>query len=136
MHTAFLTTAFVTLLCCSIAHANRPVVEVRLVATAGTEFPTREGSRVRLGPSLVVPPLQIASATATGSAVQLLLAPEAAAAFAEVTAKNVGRQLAIVIDGVVQATPTIRDAIKEGKVSVTVRSPEMAQKLASALTTK
>ena len=125
MRIASVVIAFVALLFSVAAYADRPVVEARLVDAAG-----------RLGPVLVAAPLEIASATAAGSEVQLVLAPPSAAAFEDATAKNVGRQLAIVVDGVVQATPTIKDAIKAGKVSVTLKSPENAQKLAKALTAK
>jgi preprotein translocase subunit SecD len=136
MRIASIVTALLALLLGAVAQADGPVIEARLVAATGTPYPTRDGDQVRLGSPLGGAPLAIASASAAGSEVQLVLVPSSAQAFADATAKNVGRQLAIVVDGVVQATPTIKDAIKSGKVSVTLRSSEDAQSLAKALTTR
>jgi preprotein translocase subunit SecD len=136
MRIACIATALLALLFSAIAHADRPVIEARLVDNGGTAFPTRDGAHLRLGPALLASPLAIASATAAGSEVRLVLAPASAQAFADATAHNVGRQLAILVDGVVQATPTIKDAIKAGKVSVTLKSSDAADKLAKALRTR
>ncbi|MFA5156386.1 MAG: protein translocase subunit SecD [Candidatus Omnitrophota bacterium] len=54
--------------------------------------------------------------------------------FAELTAANVGRRLAIVLDGKVQSAPTIREAIPSGEAVISGRfSPEQAQDLALVL---
>ncbi|MDD5043945.1 MAG: protein translocase subunit SecD [Candidatus Omnitrophica bacterium] len=54
--------------------------------------------------------------------------------FAEITAANVGRRLAIVLDGKVQSAPKIREAIPSGEAVITGRfTPEKAQDLALVL---
>lgn len=137
MRTLSIMIAVVAALSSAAARANRPVVELRLVVDAqGTEFPTADGKRVRLGAPLVPAPFDITRAAAHGSQVELLLAPAAAHAFEAATAKQQGRALAIVVDGVVESAPVIRDAVKGGKVSITLRSPADAQALAHALTGK
>jgi len=50
--------------------------------------------------------------------VALQLSSAGAATFARLTAENVGRQLAIVLDGVVYSSPVIRDAITGGRASI------------------
>jgi len=47
--------------------------------------------------------------------------PEGAKKFAEVTAANVGRRLAIVLDGKVQSAPNIKEAIPSGEAVITGR---------------
>src|SRR5204862_6494645 len=44
---------------------------------------------------------------------------EGAKLFGKVTSANVGRQLAIVLDGELQSAPTIQDAIMGGKAQIT-----------------
>jgi protein-export membrane protein SecD len=51
--------------------------------------------------------------------VSMKMTPKGRSDFARVTAANVGRQLAIVLDGVVQSAPTIRDKIPSGDASIT-----------------
>ncbi|HLX95232.1 MAG TPA: protein translocase subunit SecD, partial [Verrucomicrobiae bacterium] len=54
--------------------------------------------------------------------------------FAEVTRNNIGRQLAIVLDGELQSAPTIQGAIEAGNGQITGSfTPEEAQSLASVL---
>lgn len=54
--------------------------------------------------------------------------------FAELTAANVGKRLAIVLDGNVQSAPNIKEAIPSGQAVITGRfSPEQAQDLALVL---
>ena len=54
--------------------------------------------------------------------------------FAEITAANVGKRLAIVLDGKVQSAPNIREAIPSGEAVITGRfSVEQAQDLALIL---
>ncbi|MDD5115813.1 MAG: protein translocase subunit SecD [Candidatus Omnitrophica bacterium] len=66
--------------------------------------------------------------------VALKFNPEGAKKFAEVTAANVGRSLAIVLDGKVQSAPRIREAIPSGEAVITGRfDAEAAQDLALVL---
>lgn len=59
---------------------------------------------------------------------------EGARKFAEITAANVGKRLAIVLDGKVQSAPRIREAIPSGQAVITGRfSIEQAQDLALIL---
>jgi len=51
--------------------------------------------------------------------VSMKMTPRGRADFARVTGANVGRQLAIVLDGVVQSAPVIRDRIPSGDASIT-----------------
>src|SRR4029077_20306580 len=47
------------------------------------------------------------------------MTPKGRADFARVTGNNVGRQLAIVLDGVVSSAPNIRERIPSGDASIT-----------------
>jgi len=51
--------------------------------------------------------------------VSMKMTPKGRAEFARVTGNNVGRQLAIILDGVVQSAPFIRDRIPSGDASIT-----------------
>jgi SecD/SecF fusion protein len=51
--------------------------------------------------------------------VSMKMTPKGRSEFARVTGANVGRQLAIVLDGVVQSAPFIRDRIPSGDASIT-----------------
>ena len=67
-------------------------------------------------------------------AVSLQFNAEGAKKFAEITASNVGRRLAIVLDGKVQSAPRIREAIPSGEAVITGRfTIEQAQDLAIVL---
>lgn len=59
---------------------------------------------------------------------------EGAKKFAEITAANVGRRLAIVLDGKVQSAPNIKEAIPSGEAVITGRfNPDQAADLALIL---
>jgi len=59
---------------------------------------------------------------------------EGARDFADITTDNVGKRLAIVLDGKVQSAPRIREAIPSGEAVISGRfSPEQAQDLAIVL---
>jgi len=59
---------------------------------------------------------------------------EGAKKFAEITAANVGRRLAIVLDGKVQSAPNIKEAIPSGEAVITGRfTPDQAADLALVL---
>ncbi|HXF57248.1 MAG TPA: protein translocase subunit SecD [Actinomycetota bacterium] len=55
----------------------------------------------------------------SGWQVEFTLNPEGARKFAEATRRLVGRQLAIVLDGVVQSAPTVQDEITGGRGVIT-----------------
>ena len=60
--------------------------------------------------------------------------PEGAKKFAEITANNIGRRLAIVLDGKIQSAPRIKEAIPSGEAVITGRfDVEEAQDLALVL---
>src|SRR4029453_7180255 len=51
--------------------------------------------------------------------VSMTMTPRGRADFARVTGNNVGRQLAIVLDGEVSSAPSIRERIPNGNASIT-----------------
>jgi protein-export membrane protein SecD len=57
--------------------------------------------------------------------VSMKMTPKGRSDFARVTGANVGRQLAIILDGVVQSAPFIRDRIPSGDASITGGSFDM-----------
>ncbi|MCM8818480.1 MAG: protein translocase subunit SecD [Candidatus Omnitrophica bacterium] len=66
--------------------------------------------------------------------VNLVLDKEGAKIFEEVTGKNIGRRLAIVLDGVIKSAPQIRERIPEGKAVITGKfTMEEARELAIVL---
>ncbi|MFH0935250.1 MAG: protein translocase subunit SecD [Candidatus Omnitrophota bacterium] len=66
--------------------------------------------------------------------VALQFNPEGAKKFAEITANNVGKRLAIVLDGKVQSAPRIKEAIPSGEAVITGRfSVEESKDLALVL---
>jgi SecD/SecF fusion protein len=69
-----------------------------------------------------------------GQVISLRFNSEGAKRFGQVTAANVGRRLAIVLDGKVQSAPNIREAIPSGEAVITGRfTIERAQDLAKIL---
>jgi preprotein translocase subunit SecD len=104
----------------SLSAANhRPIVEARLAEAGAAPIQ-----------------LTLTTASADGTEVLLTLAPASAKALGSLTAAHLGSRLAIVIDGVVRATPTIKAAIDGGKVSITLHSADEAAALARALMTR
>ncbi|MCM8767797.1 MAG: protein translocase subunit SecD [Candidatus Omnitrophica bacterium] len=66
--------------------------------------------------------------------VNLVLDKEGAKIFEEVTGKNIGKRLAIVLDGVIKSAPQIRERIPEGKAVITGKfTMEEARELAIVL---
>ena len=66
--------------------------------------------------------------------IKLQFNPDGAKKFAELTATNVGRSLAIVLDGKIQSAPNIREAIPNGEAVITGNfTVEQAQDLAKVL---
>ncbi|HBC92067.1 MAG TPA: protein translocase subunit SecD [Pelotomaculum sp.] len=88
-----------------------------LIKTAYLEFKTEDGTTVLTG-------RQLKNATEskdprTGQAeVNLEFEPDGAKAFAEITAANVGKRLAIVLDGNVLQAPSIDEPIPNGKARI------------------
>jgi len=73
------------------------------------------------GGSIAVAEAQVGlEATSPGAwGVSMKLTPKGRADFSRVTGQNVGRQLAIVLDGVVSSAPNIRERIPSGSASIT-----------------
>mgnify|MGYP000914506155 CR=1 FL=1 len=101
-----------------LAGINDPDEAVRnLIKTAYLEFKTEDGTTVLTG-------RQLKNAVEgknpqTGEAeVNLEFEPDGAKIFAEVTAKNVGKRLAIVLDGNVIQSPGIREPIPNGRAQI------------------
>ncbi len=66
--------------------------------------------------------------------VGLTFNPEGTKAFAKVTAQNIGKRLAIILDGKVQSAPVIQSAIPDGQAVITGRfTPQEASDLALVL---
>ncbi len=66
--------------------------------------------------------------------VSLEFTPEGAKKFDEITAKNVGRSLAIILDGKIQSAPVIRERIPSGRAMISGSfTPTEAQDLALVL---
>jgi hypothetical protein len=119
------------------ARADAPAIDLRVVVpSGGTSFPERDGTPVRLGPSLLTAPFTVTDARAVGSEVRLTLAPATARGFAALTAAHRGDRVAILAGGVVQSAPVIRAPISGGKVSITLRSAADAIALARTLTAR
>ena len=85
---------------------------------------TQDGTRL---------PLTVDDAKAVGSEVRVTVAPASAKSFGALTAAHRGEKLDLVVGGVVQASPVIRDSITTGKVSITLRSADDAARLARSL---
>lgn len=88
-----------------------------LIKTAYLEFKTEDGTTVLTG-------RQLKNATESKNAqtglaeVNLEFEPDGAKQFADITAANVGKRLAIVLDGNVLQAPTINEPIPNGKAQI------------------
>jgi len=93
-----------------------------------------EKQAVLMGDSLTNANVHFSSSEFNEPVVGLQFNAEGAKKFAQVTAANVGRRLAIVLDGKVQSAPNIREAIPSGEAVITGRfSVEQAQDLSLIL---
>ena len=112
-----------------------PVLELRLVGESAElpEYPTMDGSKLRLEKDAVVSAKDIASARTIGATVHVKLTPEASASFEDATRRHRGRRLAIVVNGEVAQAPEIRSAIAGGNLSIDTRNEEDASALVEAL---
>ena len=93
-----------------------------------------EKKAVLIGDSLTNASVQFSQGGFNEPVVSLQFNAEGAKKFAEITAANVGRRLAIVLDGKVQSAPNIREAIPSGQAVISGRfTVEQAQDLALIL---
>lgn len=88
-----------------------------MIKTAYLEFKTEDGKTVLTGRQLKNAVAGINPQT-NQAEVNLEFEPDGAKIFADVTAQNVGRQLAIVLDGNVIQAPAIREPIPNGRAQI------------------
>jgi preprotein translocase subunit SecD len=104
-----------------------------LIKTAYLEFKTEDGTTVLTGRQLKDAAASINPQTDQAE-VNLEFEPDGAKIFAEVTAQNVGKQLAIVLDGNVIQAPAIREPIPNGRAQISpYESLDEAQNIAILL---
>ena len=104
----------------------------RLAAQADVA-PQLEGGELLLEAASLLSRDDIRGAKADGTAVQVELTPAGTTRFAEATTANVGRKMAIVVDGKVVAAPVVREAITGGRVTITLMDAAAAADLAKRL---
>ena len=93
-----------------------------------------EKESVLSGDSLTNAAVQFSSSQFNEPVVGLQFNAEGAKKFSDITGKNVGRRLAIVLDGKVQSAPSIKEPIPNGEAVITGRfDVEQAQDLALVL---
>jgi len=93
-----------------------------------------EKQAVLAGDALSNASVQFSQSEFNEPVVSLKFNAEGAKKFAEITSNNVGRRLAIVLDGKVQSAPRIKEAIPSGEAVITGRfTTEQAQDLALVL---
>jgi SecD/SecF fusion protein len=93
-----------------------------------------EKNAALIGEALTDASVQFSQSQFNEPVVSLRFNAEGAKKFGAVTAANVGKRLAIVLDGKVQSAPNIREAIPSGEAVITGRfSVEDAQDLANVL---
>jgi len=101
---------------------------------SGEEKLLVEKKAVLTGDSLTSATVRFDQSQFNQPVVTLTFNSQGAKSFAEITAKNIGRRLAIILDGKIQSAPRIREAIPSGEAVITGRfSPEEAQDLALIL---
>ncbi|MDR0340283.1 MAG: protein translocase subunit SecD, partial [Puniceicoccales bacterium] len=90
-------------------------------AKGGAEVGSADGLLLRRTPELVGRDIKRATTTVNqygGYEIGLELTTEGAKKFERVTAENVGRPLAIVLDGKVYSAPTVRSVIRDGRAAI------------------
>lgn len=87
-----------------------------LIKTAYLEFKTEDGKTVLTGRQLKT--AQEGTGPGGQAEVNLEFEPDGAKIFADVTAANIGKKIIIVLDGVVVQSPTVREAIPNGKAQI------------------
>jgi preprotein translocase subunit SecD len=119
-------------------------LEFRLVALPRSDLPTitlplKNGGTVTLEDEVkmggdAVEKASVSMDAQRGVTVGLSLTSEGSKIFARITSENVGRQLAIILDGKVYSTPVIESAIVGGHAVITGGfSPDEARELALVL---
>ncbi len=108
---------------------NVAKLEFRLVPTSASSAIGTTTLRNKTGETIVVEDQALMSGDAVSDArvnidqkgevqVSLKLTPAGGQAFARITSENVGRQLAIILNGVVTSAPVIREPITDGSASI------------------
>lgn len=97
-----------------------------------------EGRAIHVAPTVELSESDVTQARAfhgeVGSFVELTLAPEAAARFAQLTRENIGGLLAIVVNDELVAAPLIQSEVVSGRAYISGRfSRERAEQLAAAI---
>ncbi|OQB10039.1 MAG: bifunctional preprotein translocase subunit SecD/SecF [Candidatus Omnitrophica bacterium ADurb.Bin205] len=93
-----------------------------------------ESEAVLTGDALSDAMVSFSQADFGGQVVSIRFNSEGAKKFAQVTASNIGRRLAIVLDGKVQSAPNIKEAIPSGEAVISGRfTVDQAQDLAKIL---
>ncbi|MFZ5646812.1 MAG: protein translocase subunit SecD [Bacillota bacterium] len=104
-----------------------------LVKTAFLEFKTMDGKTVVTGKDLE-DALEAKDPLSGASEVNLTFKQEGARKFAQATSANVGRPIAIILDGQTLQTPTVQEPITNGKARITgYQSLEEAHRIAILL---
>jgi hypothetical protein len=123
-----------------LPRANVPAFELRPVIEGqgpAQTFRMRRGGSINLGSEVIVAACDVSEATVlndNGEArVAVALFPAAVEAFEDFTERNVGRQLAIVVDGIVTSAPVLRTRIGGGHITVSDIPLEEATRLAERL---
>ncbi|MDD4170239.1 MAG: protein translocase subunit SecD [Desulfotomaculaceae bacterium] len=102
-----------------LAGVHDPDKAVRdMLKTAYLEFKTEDGTTVLTG-SQLKNATEVKDPQSGKVHVDLEFEPDGAKIFAEVTAANVGKQLAILLDGKVLQTPTVNEPIPNGRAQIT-----------------
>ncbi len=100
-----------------LAGVSDPDEAVRnLIKTAYLEFQTEDGKTVLTGRQLKT--AQEGKGPGGQPEVNLEFEPDGAKIFADVTAANVGKPIYIILDGQVVQSPTVREAIPNGKAQI------------------
>lgn len=117
-----------------LAGVNDPDEAVRnLIKTAYLEFVTEDGTTVLTGGQLKNA-VEAKNPQSGQAEVNLEFEPDGARTFAEVTAANVGKRIAIVLDGNVLQAPVIKEPIPNGKAQISpYESLEAAHNIAILL---
>ncbi|MGE4157558.1 MAG: hypothetical protein AB7F75_00500 [Planctomycetota bacterium] len=115
-------------------------MEFRLVATEisadKVRSSTRGGELVLLERAMLFGSSEVASAVSDVDGVDIKLNEEGTRKLAEITRSNKGRQLAIVVDGVVLVTPEIGEPIEDGRLWIGELTGEEARRIAGGLGSK
>ncbi|ODT99561.1 MAG: hypothetical protein ABS81_25495 [Pseudonocardia sp. SCN 72-86] len=99
----------------------RTVLATGDVGQGGLRLRGEDGVSYLLGPA-EIDGTQVASAEVENESgswvVQVAFTPAGATAFADLSGRNVGKQLAIVVDGALVSAPTVQFAITDGVVQI------------------